>query len=61
MWIGFVATMAASLALTPVARHLAVRWGAVDAPDGKRKLQKKPVPLWGGVAVYLSMLLGWCC
>ncbi len=58
MWIGFVATMAASLALTPVARHLAVRWGAVDAPDGKRKLQKKPVPLWGGVAVYLSMLLG---
>lgn len=58
MWIGFVATMGASLALTPVARQLAIRWGAVDAPDGKRKLQKKPVPLWGGVAVYLSVLLG---
>lgn len=58
MWTGFVATMAASVALTPVARHLAIRWGAVDAPDGKRKLQKKPVPLWGGVAVYLSVLLG---
>ncbi len=58
MWIGFVITMAASLLLTPMAKRLAVRCGAVDAPDGKRKLQKQAVPLWGGVAVYVALLLG---
>ncbi len=58
MWIGFVITMAASLALTPAARRLAIRFGAIDAPDGQRKLQKQPVPLWGGVAVYISLLVG---
>jgi UDP-GlcNAc:undecaprenyl-phosphate GlcNAc-1-phosphate transferase len=53
----FLLALAASLALTPVARSVAVRLGAVDRPDGKRKLQKKPVPRWGGVAVYLALLL----
>jgi UDP-GlcNAc:undecaprenyl-phosphate GlcNAc-1-phosphate transferase len=32
--------------------------GAIDYPDGKRKLHKRLIPLWGGVAVYLSLLIG---
>lgn len=58
MWAVFAVTLAASLLLTPIARLLALRLGAVDHPDGKRKLQKLPVPLWGGLAVYISLLLG---
>ncbi|MBX9789059.1 MAG: undecaprenyl/decaprenyl-phosphate alpha-N-acetylglucosaminyl 1-phosphate transferase [Pirellulales bacterium] len=58
LWITFAATLAASLLLTPVARRLAILFGAVDAPDGRRKLQKTPVPLWGGVAVYAALLIG---
>jgi UDP-GlcNAc:undecaprenyl-phosphate/decaprenyl-phosphate GlcNAc-1-phosphate transferase len=47
----------ASLTLTPVARRLAWRLKVLDNPDGKRKLHKTPVPLLGGVAVYLSLLV----
>ncbi len=57
-WITFAITLAASLVLTPAARALARRFKVVDHPDGERKLQKSPVPLWGGVAVYLSLVLG---
>ncbi len=54
----FLVALATSLALTPLARSLALRLGAVDRPDGKRKLQKEPVPRWGGVAVYLALVSG---
>ncbi len=58
MWAVLTVTLVASLVLTPLARRLTMRFGAVDHPDGKRKLQELPVPLWGGLAVYLSLLLG---
>jgi len=54
----FSITAAASLALTAAAKALARRWGVVDWPDGRRKLHLGPVPLWGGVAVYLAIVLG---
>jgi UDP-GlcNAc:undecaprenyl-phosphate GlcNAc-1-phosphate transferase len=47
-----------SLLLTVAVRAIARRWGIVDRPDGKRKLHKAPVALWGGVAVYLALVLG---
>lgn len=43
--------------LTPVVRCLAVRYGIVDAPDGRRKLHRTPTPLAGGVAICLAMEL----
>ena len=58
MWMVFAAALAGALVLTPLARALARRLRIVDQPDGKRKLQKRPVPLFGGVAVYLSLLFG---
>lgn len=58
LWIAFGTTLAASLLLTPLARWTARRLGIVDCPDGKRKLQKAPTPLLGGVAVYLALLAG---
>lgn len=58
MWLSFLPALAASLLLTPFARILAMRIGAVDRPDGKRKLHKEPVPLLGGVAVYLAVVVG---
>jgi UDP-GlcNAc:undecaprenyl-phosphate GlcNAc-1-phosphate transferase len=42
------------LALTPVARALALRCGLVDRPDGRRKLHQQPIPLAGGVAIAAS-------
>jgi UDP-GlcNAc:undecaprenyl-phosphate GlcNAc-1-phosphate transferase len=53
-----LATFVASVLLTLVVRVAARRWGIVDRPDGERKLHEGPVPLWGGVAVYLAVVLG---
>lgn len=56
--ITFVVTFAASVALTPLVRVIAWRYGVVDCPDGVRKMHGRPVPLWGGVAVYIALALG---
>jgi len=56
--IPFLVALISAWALTPLARRVAYRLNVVDRPDGGRKLQKKPVPLLGGVAVYISILLG---
>ena len=37
-----------------LSRRLSVRLGALDLPDGVRKLQKSPIPKLGGVGIYLS-------
>lgn len=41
-------SLALSFALTPMARQLAIRYGLVDRPDGRRKLHDKPIPVAGG-------------
>lgn len=50
------AAFAISCALTPLMRAFASRVGAIDKPDGSRKLQKTPVPYFGGMAIVLSFL-----
>lgn len=45
--------------LTPVVKKIAFHVGAVDAPDGKRKFQKKPMPALGGLAMFFAFLLGY--
>ncbi len=45
-----------SLLLTPWAKSLAVKFKVLDYP-GKRKLQEKPTPLLGGVAIFLAFLI----
>ncbi|MBN2579501.1 MAG: undecaprenyl/decaprenyl-phosphate alpha-N-acetylglucosaminyl 1-phosphate transferase [Pirellulales bacterium] len=47
-----------ALLLTPVVGRVAQRWQVVDRPDGRRKLHHNTVPLWGGVGVYLGLVLG---
>jgi UDP-GlcNAc:undecaprenyl-phosphate/decaprenyl-phosphate GlcNAc-1-phosphate transferase len=56
--IAFTAALVGSLLLTPLARGLARRLGVVDRPDGLRKLHSRPMPMWGGIAVYLALVLG---
>lgn len=42
--------------LTPLMRRLAVRAGIVDRPAA-RKIHTHPIPLMGGVAIYLAFIL----
>lgn len=54
----FAVAMAAAAILTYFVGLAAVRFRVLDCPDGKRKLHGRPVPLLGGVAVYLAVLVG---
>lgn len=47
-----------TLLLTPLAVQAAWRAGAVSHPDGARRLQARPTPLWGGCAVFAGVCLG---
>lgn len=57
--LGVLAAAAFGLCLvvTPAIRALANRWGLVDNPDGRRKIHKSPIPVAGGVAVYITASL----
>lgn len=46
-----------SYLLTPAVRALAYHIGAVDIPKDNRRMHKKPMPLIGGLAVYISFSL----
>jgi len=54
-WILLISTLL-SLALTPLAAMLAVRFEMLDRPD-PRKLHSNPTPLLGGLAIYVAFLL----
>ena len=43
--------------LTPTARSVAYRIGAVDIPDGKRKLHSSATPRTGGAAIFAVFIL----
>jgi UDP-GlcNAc:undecaprenyl-phosphate GlcNAc-1-phosphate transferase len=52
----FLLSLLLCLYLTPIFRDAARTFGIVDAPDGKLKTQKDPVPYLGGVAVFAAVL-----
>jgi UDP-GlcNAc:undecaprenyl-phosphate/decaprenyl-phosphate GlcNAc-1-phosphate transferase len=54
--VSFGIALVTSLILTFLARPLALRVGVVDHP-GPRKVHAKPMPLLGGVAMYLGAVL----
>lgn len=46
-----------SLAVTPLARQMAIRAGAIDIPGG-RHIHDAPTPRFGGLAVYVAIVFG---
>jgi len=54
--IAFVVAFVGSLALTIPVRYFALRYGMVDLP-GPRKVHLRPIPLLGGIAIYLGFAL----
>lgn len=51
--IAFAIALCASLILTIPIRYFALRYGMVDKP-GPRKVHVKPMPLLGGIAIFLG-------
>jgi UDP-GlcNAc:undecaprenyl-phosphate/decaprenyl-phosphate GlcNAc-1-phosphate transferase len=52
----FCLAFTAAVLSAPAVRLLAVRIGAVDRPDGKRKIHSKPMPRLGGLVITVAVL-----
>lgn len=55
--IPIAAAFILSVLFTDMVRIAAVRWGILDAPNKPRKLQREPVALLGGIAIYFAFAL----
>jgi UDP-GlcNAc:undecaprenyl-phosphate GlcNAc-1-phosphate transferase len=54
--LSFAIALIASIGFTPVARKLALRLGVIDHP-GPRKIHLSPMPLMGGLAMYVAAVM----
>lgn len=57
MIIGFVAAFVLSAAATLLVRKFARRFGLLDWPAEPKKIHAKPTPLFGGLAIFISLVL----
>ncbi len=53
----FIISVALSLSMTPIVKKIAVKVGAIDIPKDERRVHKKPMPLMGGLALYISVIV----
>ncbi len=53
----FAAPLLTALLLTPLVRRMALRWGVVARPGGRRQ-HKGAIPKLGGVALFVAWLVG---
>ena len=53
--ISFAVVLMIASALTPLVRSIALRFNIVDVPN-HRKLHRTPIPLLGGLAIYLGVV-----
>ena len=57
LWPFLVAALISFIA-TPVVRKGATRFGFMDIPKDERRVHKKAIPLSGGLAIFLAVLVG---
>lgn len=54
----FFISVMISLIATPIVKRFAVKIGAVDIPKDNRRVHKTAMPLMGGLAIYISVIVG---
>jgi len=54
--VAFTVALAVAYFVTPRVKDLAIKVGALDAPDA-RKVHTKPIPRMGGLAIYAAFVL----
>lgn len=54
LWLSFLLAFIISLVMTPVAKKIAFKIGAVDIPKDKRRMHTKAMPRFGGLAIFLG-------
>ncbi len=54
----FLVSLLVSLLVTPLVRKIAIKGEFVDRPGDVLKIHKEPIPLLGGVAIFISFIVG---
>jgi len=57
MIAAFLVSGILSFILTPVAKKIAHKIGAIDVPKDDRRMHKEPIPRLGGLAVFFAFLV----
>ncbi len=57
MLLAFLLAGIVSYVCTPLASKLAYKIGAIDVPKDNRRMHKKPIPLIGGLAIFVGFLI----
>lgn len=52
----FLLSLVVALVSTPVVRQLAIRWGVIDKPGGRR-IHQEPIPRLGGLAIAAALIV----
>jgi len=53
-----IITALVSFIITPLVKKFAIRINAIDVPKDERRVHCKPVPVMGGLAIYISFVIG---
>lgn len=56
LWLPLIVAGIVAAAITPVSIWLAPKVGAMDIPQDKRRVHNKPMPRFGGMAIYLGLM-----
>lgn len=60
LWAPFFVALAVAAAVTPAAIWLAPKIGAMDIPKDDRRVHNKPMPRFGGIAIYAGIMIALC-
>ena len=53
-----IITALISFMITPLVKKLAIKVNAIDVPKDDRRVHSKPIPVMGGLAIYISFVVG---
>ncbi|MBQ6496494.1 MAG: undecaprenyl/decaprenyl-phosphate alpha-N-acetylglucosaminyl 1-phosphate transferase [Firmicutes bacterium] len=59
LWAPLIVAGLISAAITPLAILIAPKIGAMDIPKDNRRVHNKPMPRFGGIAIFVGMMASW--
>ena len=58
LWAPLIVAGLVTAIITPLAIFIAPKVGAMDVPKDKRRVHNKPMPRFGGIAIYAGLMVG---
>ena len=59
LWAPFIVAGLITAIVTPLSILIAPKVGAMDVPKDKRRIHNKPMPRFGGIAIFAGMMISW--